>query len=398
MFQNVDAFAGDPILSLMDEFNKDPRENKINLSIGLYYDGKGNTPQLGTVGKAKIKLNQFPAIASLYLPMEGLHNYLLAIQKLLFGANSPLIKEQRIATIQTIGGSGALKLGADFLHRYFPESEVWCSDPTWENHASIFMGSGINVHYYPYFDAETKGIKFAEMLATFKQLPEKSIILMHPCCHNPTGSDLTPQQWDQITKVAKERRLIPFLDMAYQGFAKSMDEDVYAIRTMAQAGLPVFVSNSFSKIFGLYGDRVGGLSIICQNQPECERVFGQLKAGVRRFYSSPPSNGAKIVEHVLTNDTLRAEWLSEVESMRRRIFEMRKMLVSNLENALPEKNFDHLLKQHGMFSYTDFSAEQVKRLREEFAIYLGSTGRICMAGVNEHNVQRIAKAFAAVSR
>lgn len=398
MFQNVDAFAGDPILSLMDEFNKDPRENKINLSIGLYYDGKGNTPQLGTVGKAKIKLNQFPAIASLYLPMEGLHNYRLAIQKLLFGADSPLIKEQRIATVQTIGGSGALKLGADFLHRYFPESEVWCSDPTWENHASIFMGSGINVHYYPYFDAETKGIKFAEMLATFKQLPEKSIILMHPCCHNPTGSDLTPQQWDQITKVAKERRLIPFLDMAYQGFAKSMDEDVYAIRTMAQAGLPVFVSNSFSKIFGLYGDRVGGLSIICQNQPECERVFGQLKAGVRRLYSSPPSNGAKIVEHVLTNDTLRAEWLSEVESMRRRIFAMRKMLVSNLENALPEKNFDHLLKQHGMFSYTSFSAEQVERLRKEFAIYLVSTGRICMAGVNEHNVQRIAQAFAAVSR
>lgn len=386
------------ILSLMDEFNKDPRENKINLSIGLYYDGKGNTPQLGTVGKAKTKLNQFPAIASFYLPMEGLHNYRLAIQKLLFGADSPLIKEQRIATVQTIGGSGALKLGADFLHRYFPESEVWCSDPTWENHASIFMGSGINVHYCPYFDAETKGIKFAEMLATFKQLPEKNIILMHPCCHNPTGSDLTPQQWDQITKVAKERRLIPFLDMAYQGFAKSMDEDVYAIRTMAQAGLPVFVSNSFSKIFGLYGDRVGGLSIICQNQPECERVFGQLKAGVRRFYSSPPSNGAKIVEHVLTNDTLRAEWLSEVESMRRHIFAMRKMLVSNLENALPEKNFDHLLKQHGMFSYTGFSAEQVERLREEFAIYLVSTERICMAGVNEHNVQRIAQAFAAVSR
>lgn len=397
MFENVNAFVEDQIFSLMDEFNKDPRKDKVNLSIGLYYDREGNTPQLETVAKAKIKLNQLPPIASLYLPMEGLHNYRLAIQKLLFGADNPLIREQRIATVQTIGGSGALKLGADFLHRYFPNSEVWCSDPTWENHASIFIGAGINVHYYPYFDPKTKRVKFTQMLETFKKLPEKSIILMHPCCHNPTGSDLTPKQWDQITELAKFQRLIPFLDVAYQGFAKSMDEDVYAIRTMPQAGLPLFVSNSFSKVFGLYGDRVGGLSIICENQLDCERVFSQLKAAVHRLYSSPPSNGAKIVEYVLTNDALRIEWLSEVESMRQRILDMRRILVSTLKKFLPEKNFDHLLEQRGMFSYAGFSKSQIMRLREEFAIYIVTTGRICIAGINLHNVQRIAKSFAIVS-
>ncbi|MBC8948040.1 amino acid aminotransferase [Xenorhabdus sp. TS4] len=398
MFQNVDAYAGDPILSLMEEFKNDPRTEKINLGIGLYYDEQGITPKLQAVATAEEQMKALPQSASLYLPMEGLLAYRTAVQELLFGKEHSLLNQQRIATIQTLGGSGALKVGADFLHRYFPDSEVWCSDPTWENHAAIFAGAGIKVNYYPYFDDKTKGVKFDEMLATFKQLPTKSIILMHPCCHNPTGSDLTNDQWDQVVQVAKERELLPFLDIAYQGFADGMEEDAYAIRAMANAGLPCLVSNSFSKIFSLYGERVGGLSVICDDAKVTECVLGQLKAAVRRIYSSPPNFGAQIVARVLSNPELKNQWLDEVERMRLRILEMRTVLVNALQQALPEKNFDHLLKQRGMFSYTGFSQAQVDRLREEFGVYLVGSGRVCMAGVNYHNVQRIAEAFAAVSQ
>ncbi|OTA15071.1 aromatic amino acid aminotransferase [Xenorhabdus vietnamensis] len=397
MFQNVDAYAGDPILSLMEAFKNDPRAEKINLSIGLYYDEQGITPKLQAVAVAEEQMSALPQSASLYLPMEGLLAYRVAIQELLFGKEHPLLNQKRIATIQTVGGSGALKIGADFLHRYFPDSEVWCSDPTWENHAAIFAGSGVKVNYYPYFDDKTKGVKFDEMLATFKQLPAKSIILMHPCCHNPTGSDLSSDQWDLVVQVAKERELLPFLDIAYQGFADGMEEDAYAIRAMANADLPCLVSNSFSKIFSLYGERVGGLSIICDDAKSAECVLGQLKAGVRRIYSSPPNFGAQVVARVLSNTELKSQWLEEVERMRLRILEMRTVLVNALKKALPEKNFDHLLKQRGMFSYTGFSQEQVDRLREEFSVYLVGSGRVCMAGVNHHNVQRIAETFAAVS-
>ncbi|PHM25851.1 amino acid aminotransferase [Xenorhabdus ehlersii] len=398
MFQNVDAYAGDPILSLMEEFKNDPRTEKINLGIGLYYDEQGITPKLQAVATAEEQMKALPQSASLYLPMEGLLAYRTAVQELLFGKEHSLLNQQRIATIQTLGGSGALKVGADFLHRYFPDSEVWCSDPTWENHAAIFAGAGIKVNYYPYFDDKTKGVKFDEMLATFKQLPTKSIILMHPCCHNPTGSDLTNDQWDQVIQVAKERELLPFLDIAYQGFADGMEEDAYAIRAMANAGLPCLVSNSFSKIFSLYGERVGGLSVISDDAKVTECVLGQLKAAVRRIYSSPPNFGAQIVARVLSNPELKNQWLDEVERMRLRILEMRTVLVNALQQALPEKNFDHLLKQRGMFSYTGFSQAQVDRLREEFGVYLVGSGRVCMAGVNYHNVQRIAEAFAAVSQ
>ncbi|PHM49065.1 amino acid aminotransferase [Xenorhabdus miraniensis] len=397
MFQNVDAYAGDPILSLMEKFNSDPREEKINLSIGLYYNEQGIIPQLQAVASAEEQMCALPSSASLYLPMEGLLAYRVAIQELLFGKDHPLLNQKRIATIQTVGGSGALKVGADFLHRYFPDSEVWCSDPTWENHAAIFAGAGIKVNYYPYFDDKTKGVKFDEMLATFKQLPAKSIILIHPCCHNPTGSDLNNDQWDQVVQVAKEKGLIPFLDIAYQGLADGMEEDAYAIRAMANAELPCLVSNSFSKIFSLYGERVGGLSVIGDDAKVTERILGQLKASVRRIYSSPPNFGAQVVARVLSTPELKTQWLEEVEQMCLRIREMRTVLVNALKKSLPEKDFDHLLKQRGMFSYTGFSQEQVDRLREEFGVYLVGSGRVCMAGVNHHNVQRIAEAFAAVS-
>lgn len=396
MFQNVDAYAGDPILSLMETFKQDPRTDKVNLSIGLYYDEQGIIPQLQAVAAAEEQLKAEPQQASLYLPMEGLNAYRNAIAPLLFGAEHPVLKAGRIASIQTLGGSGALKVGADFLKRYFPDSGVWVSDPTWDNHTAIFNGAGFEVKTYPWYDAESNGVKFDAFLAALKALPKQSIVLLHPCCHNPTGADLTDAQWDQTVEVLKAHELIPFLDIAYQGFGAGMEADAYAIRAIAAAGLPALVSNSFSKIFSLYGERVGGLSIVCDSAEEASRVLGQLKATVRRNYSSPPNFGAQVVARVLNDSALKASWLAEVEAMRLRIIAMRKTLVDVLSTELPGRNFDYLLKQRGMFSYTGLSAQQVDRLREEFGIYLVGSGRICVAGLNSNNVRQVAQAFAAV--
>ncbi|MCR0998959.1 amino acid aminotransferase [Serratia rubidaea] len=396
MFQNVDAYAGDPILSLMEKFKQDPREHKVNLSIGLYYNEQAIIPQLQAVAAAEAQLGSADRGASLYLPMEGLQPYRSAIQQLLFGADHPMLQQERIATVQTVGGSGALKVGADFLHYYFPNSQVWVSDPTWENHVAIFSGAGFKVNTYPYFDGESLGVRFDAMLSTLKTLPAQSIVLLHPCCHNPTGSDLTPAQWDEVVKVLAERELIPFLDIAYQGFGAGMEQDAYAIRAIAAAGLPCLVSNSFSKIFSLYGERVGGLSVVCESSEAADRVLGQLKATVRRNYSSPPNFGAQVVAKVLNDAQLKQQWLDEVESMRTRILEMRQTLVNALKSALPQRNFDYLLQQRGMFSYTGLNAQQVDRLREEFGVYLIHSGRMCVAGLNHRNVHQVAEAIAAV--
>ncbi|MCT4708066.1 MULTISPECIES: aromatic amino acid transaminase [Buttiauxella] len=396
MFQKVDAYAGDPILSLMERFKVDPRSDKVNLSIGLYYDENGVIPQLQAVAQAEERLNATPHGASIYLPMEGLNSYRSAIAPLLFGANHPALLEGRIATIQTLGGSGALKVGADFLKTYFPNSQVWVSDPTWENHVAIFGGAGFEVNTYPWFDTETNGVRFEALLETLQTLPAQSIVLLHPCCHNPTGSDLTDAQWDVVVEILKARELIPFLDIAYQGFGAGMEEDAYAIRAIASAGLPALVSNSFSKIFSMYGERVGGLSVVCEDADAAGRVLGQLKATVRRNYSSPPNFGAQVVSAVLNDEQLKANWLEEVETMRRRILDMRQALVSVLKAEMPERNFDYLLQQRGMFSYTGLSSEQVDRLRDEFGVYLIASGRMCVAGLNSNNVQRVAQAFAAV--
>ena len=396
MFQKVDAYAGDPILTLMERFKEDPRSDKVNLSIGLYYNEDGIIPQLKAVAEAEARLNAQPHGASLYLPMEGLNSYRHAIAPLLFGADHPVLKQQRVATIQTLGGSGALKVGADFLKRYFPESGVWVSDPTWENHVAIFAGAGFEVSTYPWYDEATNGVRFNDLLATLKTLPARSIVLLHPCCHNPTGADLTNDQWDAVIEILKARELIPFLDIAYQGFGAGMEEDAYAIHAIARAGLPALVSNSFSKIFSLYGERVGGLSVLCEDAEAAGRVLGQLKATVRRNYSSPPNFGAQVVAAVLNDEALKASWLAEVEEMRTRILAMRQELVKVLSTEMPERNFDYLLNQRGMFSYTGLSAAQVDRLREEFGVYLIASGRMCVAGLNTANVQRVAKAFAAV--
>ncbi|WP_193323331.1 amino acid aminotransferase [Erwinia endophytica] len=396
MFQNVDAYAGDPILSLMETFKQDTRPYKVNLSIGLYYDENGQIPQLQAVAAAETRLNAQVRGASVYLPMDGLASYRGTIAPLLFGQDSPALQSGSIATIQTIGGSGALKIGADFLKAYFPGSQVWVSDPTWENHVAIFAGAGFQVNTYPWYDEETNGVRFEALVATLKTLPAQSIVLLHPCCHNPTGADLTNAQWDRVTEVLKERDLIPFLDIAYQGFGAGMEEDAYAIRTIVAAGLPALVSNSFSKIFSLYGERVGGLSVVCHDAQEASCVLGQLKATVRRNYSSPPNFGAQVVSCVLNDAQLKANWLAEVEGMRLRILSMRQAMVDVLTVAMPDKNFDYLLKQRGMFSYTGLSVGQVERLRNEFGIYLLASGRMCVAGLNSKNVHQVAEAFAAV--
>ncbi|EPL4526294.1 aromatic amino acid transaminase [Enterobacter asburiae] len=396
MFQKVDAYAGDPILSLMERFKEDPRSDKVNLSIGLYYNEDGIIPQLKAVAEAEARLNAVPHGASLYLPMEGLNAYRNTIAPLLFGADHAVLAQKRVATIQTLGGSGALKVGADFLKKYFPDSGVWVSDPTWENHVAIFEGAGFNVATYPWFDSETNGVRVEALLEKLNTLPARSIVLLHPCCHNPTGADLTNAQWDAVIEVLKARDLIPFLDIAYQGFGAGMEEDAYAIRAVACAGLPALVSNSFSKIFSLYGERVGGLSVVCEDAEAAGRVLGQLKATVRRIYSSPPNFGAQVVATVLGDEQLKASWLAEVEAMRKRILSMRQELVNVLKEAVPGHNFDYLLKQRGMFSYTGLSAAQVDRLREEFGVYLIASGRMCVAGLNASNVHRVAQAFAAV--
>lgn len=396
MFQHIPPYAGDPILSLMEQFNADPRQGKVNLSIGLYYNEDSIVPQLDTIIEAQKRIEPLQSKTKLYLPMEGFKPYREAIQALLFGTNSPAVKSGRAVTIQTLGGSGALKVGADFLKNYFPNSEVWVSQPTWDNHVAIFNGAGFKTHFYPYFDAQTGGVNFEGMLSALKQLSEQSIVLLHPCCHNPTGADLNPAQWDQVIEVLKAGNLIPFLDIAYQGFGDGMQQDAYAIRAMDQAGLNFIVSNSFSKIFSLYGERVGGLTFVCDDVEAAQATFGQLKATVRRIYSSPPTTGAWLVDQVLNDAELNQQWQGEVQHMRERIIKMRQILRDELSKALPDRDFNYLVEQKGMFSYTGLTGEQVDTLREDYAIYLVRSGRICVAGLNMNNIYVVAKAVAEV--
>lgn len=395
MFQHLEFYPGDPILGLVEKFQADPRGHKVNLSIGIYFDEEGKLPVLDCVRRAEEKLAETVRPRS-YLPIEGYAPYRSAVQKLLFGADCPAVREGRIATIQTLGGSGALRIGGDFLHQWFPDAAVHVSDPTWDNHKSIFAAAGLKVGVYPYYDAATVSVKFDDMLAYLRALPEGDVVLLHPCCHNPTGVDLSPAQWDEVLETVKQGGLIPFMDIAYQGFGDNLDDDAYAVRKALAMDLPLFVSNSFSKNLSLYGERMGGLSIVCPNKEEADLVFGQLKAGVRRIYSSPPTHGAWIAADVMNDDILYARWVEEVARMRGRIRLMREKLCAALQAALPGRNFDYFVKQRGMFSYTGLSPEQVQRLQDEFAVYLVGTGRMCVAGLNEANIDYVAAAFAAV--
>ena len=404
MFQHVEPFAGDPILSLNEDFQKDPRPNKINLSIGIYFDDAGRIPVLDSVRRAEAQVIAKNGPKP-YLPIEGAANFRTGVQHLLFGAGHEAVTSGRVATIQSVGSSGGLKVGADFIARWLPGSEVWVSDPTWDNHRSMFEGAGLKVHTYPYYDAgdakadpprPAGGLRFAEMLATLRALPPQSVVLLHACCHNPTGVDLTRAQWDELIPVLRERRLLPYFDLAYQGFGDGIEADAYAARALASAGLSFFIANSFSKSMSVYGERCGALSVACPDALQAANVLGQLKFTVRRNYSSPPIHGGQIVATVLTDPTLRGVWEAELGAMRERILAMRKKLHGVMQAKVPGRNFDYVLTQRGMFSYTGLSAAQVDVLRDQHAVYLVRSGRMCVAGLNTNNVEATAVAMAQV--
>jgi aromatic-amino-acid transaminase len=396
LFAHVPPYAGDPILSLMDAFQSDKRADKVSLSIGVYFDNAGRLPMLPSVRRAESAM-----LAEIgprpYLPIDGLASYRSAVQDLLFGADHAAVTGGRVATLQSLGGSGALKVGADFLHRYFPESGVWVSDPTWENHHAMFAGAGLKVSTYPYYDPATGGLRFDAMLAELKTLPRNSVVLLHACCHNPTGVDLSQDQWQELIPVLRDGGLIPFVDIAYQGFGDGLAEDAAALRAMADAGLQFLVANSFSKNFSMYGERCGGLSVVCSDQPTAEAVLGQLKATVRANYSTPPTHGARVIERVLHDKELFSMWEAETAEMRVRIRDMRQRLHASLNTIFQGRhNVDYLLSQRGMFSYTGLTQAQVARLRSEHAVYLVGSGRLCISGLTTDNVDYVARAMAAV--
>ena len=395
MFQHIPESAGDPILSLVEKFVADPRPNKVNISIGLYYDAEGKVPLLESVRQAEERLTA-QALPRPYLPMDGHPGFRKSAREYVFSPQHEAVLAERIATIQTIGGSGGLSLTANFLKRFLPQTQFWVSDPTWSNHLSIFKSAGLEVHEYPYYDLEANKIRFDDMLHCMQTLPEGSMVLLHPCCHNPTGMDLTREQWLQLIPIFKTRQLIAYMDIAYQGFGVDVETDAWAIREFATAGITCFVGSSFSKSFSLYAERIGVLHVVCEDKDEAKRILSQLKAGVRLQYSSPPLHGAQLIDTVLSDPELRALWATEIVEMRTRIQKMRQALRSILTAMVPGKNFDYLTTQQGLFSYTGLNKEQVDRLREEYAIYLVGTGRICVAGLNDNNIEYVAKSMAEV--
>jgi aromatic-amino-acid transaminase len=397
MFRHIEPYPGDPILTLNESYFADPRSNKVNLSIGVYLNAAGKMPVMRAALKAEQAMFEHLGTRP-YLPMEGDAGFRRTACELIFGAGHVALQEERIASVQTLGGSGALKVGADFLKRYFPQAGIWVSDPTWDNHHGIFAGAGLPVGLYPYYDAASGGVDFAAMLDCLKRLPAGDIVLLHACCHNPTGADLSAAQWRALAVLMRERGLLAFFDMAYQGFGAGVDADAFAIRHFAEQGIALLVASSFSKNFSLYGERCGALNIVCADARQAATVLGQLKAGIRRIYSSPPTHGARIVAAVLGSDELQAEWRAELETMRLRVAAMRQGLHEVLWQRCPQADIDYLKLQTGMFSFTGLSVQQVRRLREEHAVYLVDSGRICPAALTEENITVTADAMAQVMR
>lgn len=395
LFESVEQAPRDPIFGLNEQYNADDRDTKVNLGVGIYYDDAGRLPLLKAVHQAEVTLVESRAARG-YLPIEGIPGYNSGAQTLLFGKDSALASSGRLLTAQAVGGTGALKLGADFLKRLLPESRIVISDPSWENHRALFERAGFQVDSYPYYDAETNGLKFDAMLDYLKALPAQTIVLLHACCHNPTGMDPDAEQWRQIAQVIKSRELVPFFDIAYQGFGDGLEQDAAAIRLFADMDMTMFISSSFSKSFSLYGERVGALTLVSSSAEESARVMSQLKRVIRTNYSNPPTHGARIVAEVLGNAELYALWQEELGAMRKRIREMRVQLTQKIQEQGVQKDFSFVLNQRGMFSYSGLNAEQVDRLREEFGIYAISTGRICVAALNSSNIDYVARAIAAV--
>ncbi len=395
IFSAIDMAPRDPILGITEAFNADTNPAKINLGVGVYYDDNGKVPLLQCVQKAEAIL-MAQAAPRTYLPIDGLAAYDKAVQELVFGADSAVVQERRAVTVQAIGGTGALKIGADFLKRFAPGAQVYISDPSWENHRALFESAGFTVNNYSYYDAGTHGVNFAAMLADLQAMPRGSIVLLHACCHNPTGADLSSAQWDEVIATVAAGGLIPFLDMAYQGFAVSVADDGAVVRRFAAAGGPLLVSNSFSKSFSLYGERVGALSIVGATADEAARVLSQVKRVVRTNYSNPPTHGGKVVATVLTSPELRQLWDDELAGMRVRIREMRDTFVAKLKAKAPAHDFDFVRQQVGMFSYSGLTKAQVDTLSREHSIYAVDTGRICVAALNSRNIDLVIDAIAKV--
>ena len=397
IFAAVEMAPRDPILGLNESFNADTRGTKVNLGVGVYFDDNGKIPLLAAV-KAAEDVRVKAALPRGYQPIEGAPAYNQAVQNLLLGKDSALIANGQVITAQALGGTGALKIGADYLKRLSPNAKVYISDPSWENHRALFESAGFVVENYPYYDAATRGVDFAAMKACLNALAAGSIIVLHACCHNPTGADLSDAQWKEVVDICGARGLVPFLDMAYQGFADGIEADAVAVRAFSASGLQFFVSSSFSKSFSLYGERVGALSIITASKDESARVLSQLKRVIRTNYSNPPIHGGALVAAVLASPELRQMWESELAGMRDRIRAMRTGLVDAIKAQGVAQDFSFVVQQRGMFSYTGLSAAQVERMKEEFGIYAVSTGRICLAALNSKNVDYVAKAIAAVTK
>jgi aromatic-amino-acid transaminase len=395
LFNAVEMAPRDPILGLNEQFNADPNPNKVNLGVGVYYDEDGKLPLLKCVLAAEKKMMEAPKARG-YLPIDGIAAYDAAVQGLVFGADSEPVKSKRVATVQALGGTGGLKVGADFLKKVNPKAKILISDPSWENHRALFTQAGFEVEAYPYYNAAKRGIDFDGMLTGLDVAPEGTVVVLHACCHNPTGYDLTPAQWDQVIEKVKQRKLVPFLDMAYQGFGTGIAEDGAVIQKFVAAGLDFFVSTSFSKSFSLYGERVGGLSVLCSSAEEATRVLSQLKIMIRTNYSNPPTHGAQVVATVLGTPELRAQWEQELAGMRTRIKQMRHALVDKLKAAGAKGDFAFIVDQVGMFSYSGLNKQQMERLRSDFGVYGVDSGRICVAALNAKNIDHVAKAIAAV--
>ncbi|MBN8507386.1 MAG: aspartate/tyrosine/aromatic aminotransferase [Burkholderiales bacterium] len=396
LFASVELAPRDPILGMTEAFNADPNPAKVNLGVGVYFDENGKLPILRCVLAAEKQLAEAPKPKG-YLPIDGIPAYDRAVQELVFGADSAALGDGRIATVQTLGGTGGLKVGADFLARLNPAAKVLISDPSWENHRALFTQAGFAVEAYPYYDPATQGVRFQAMLAALEAAAPGSVVVLHACCHNPTGCDLEPAQWSQVVQVVKARGLVAFLDMAYQGFGDGIAEDGAVVRRFLEAGVDFLVATSFSKSFSLYGERVGALSVVCADREEAARVLSRLKVAIRGNYSNPPTHGAQLVTAVLTTPALRRQWEEELAGMRERIKRMRAALVQRLAEAGLARDMRFILRQRGMFSYSGLSAAQMQRLRSEFGVYGIDSGRVCVAALNERNLDAVVAAIAKVA-
>ena len=395
LFSAVEMAPRDPILGLNEQFNADPNPAKVNLGVGVYFDDNGKLPLLDCVRTAELAMMEKPTARG-YLPIDGIAAYDAAVKSLVFGAESEPVKGGRVATVQGIGGTGGLKIGADFLKKLKPNAAVLISDPSWENHRALFTSAGFTVESYRYYDATQRGVDFEGMLADLAAAAPGTIILLHACCHNPTGYDITAAQWDQVIATVKSQQLVPFLDMAYQGFGQGIAEDGAVIGKFVAAGLDFFVSTSFSKSFSLYGERVGALSVLCTNKEEAERVLSQLKIVIRTNYSNPPIHGGAVVAAVLNNPELRAVWEQELAGMRVRIKAMRQKLLVGLKAAGVKQDMSFITSQIGMFSYSGLTKDQMVRLRNEFGVYGTDTGRMCVAALNSNNIDYVCASIAKV--